>query len=221
MLRFCSFCVLYQQPLCYTIGSTNFALAWECNPVSLRFCACLFAHDCEYTRTHTWTHTGTDETRTRTQAEVVSLCLNSPHALPTTILCACVRDSRQFAAVRWIEFNTNTFPTHAHQSRPLFLSHSLSLSVFCTHAHTPIWHRCVRARCVRVFWLHLLTFWRSTQTDKSPIAQNEKKARALLPPFLYASSSCSSAVAAAVAASAVLPTTSRCRCCCYLCLCCR
>lgn len=65
---FVDFVFLYQQQqLCYTIGSTIFALAWRVQPCfAALLCACLFAHDCEYTRTHahttrkyTYTHTGT------------------------------------------------------------------------------------------------------------------------------------------------------------------
>lgn len=210
-----------QQQLCYTIGSTIFALAWRVQPCfAALLCACLFAHDCEYTRTHAhttrkYTHTHTfaqAQTTTGTQAEVVSLCSFefAACAADDHFVCMCARDSVvEFAVVRWIQFNTNTHTlptTHAHQRRP----HSLfSLSIFCTHAYTPNGCNCVRAvrACVLITLAYVLAL--NTDCQKSNCTEwnemkKKKRARFAVAPFLP-----------------LLLLTFFCHCCCRCrCLCC-
>lgn len=211
-----------QQQLCYTIGSTIFALAWRVQPCfAALLCACLFAHDSEYTRTHAhttrkYTHTHTfaqAQTTTGTQAEVVSLCSFefAACAADDHFVCMCARDSVvEFAVVRWIQFNTNTHTlptTHAHQRRP----HSLfSLSIFCTHAYTPNGCNCVRAvrACVLITLAYVLAL--NTDCQKSNCTEwnemKKKSARVLLSRrfclFFFSRSSATAAVAVVASAAA-------------------
>lgn len=206
------------------------ATLFRCVIVCLPLCARLWIH--AHARTHdTKIHTHTHSLRhkrRRAHKQKWFRCVrsNSPHALPTTILCACVRETVSSNSPSFVEFNSTQIHTHSQQrthTKDDLTLFFLSLSFVRTHTRPMGVIVCVR--CVRVFWLHLLTFWRSTQTVKSPIAQNEmkwkKKARAFCCRAVFASSSSHVLLPLLLSLSLplLLPTTSRCHCC--LCLCCR
>lgn len=190
------------------------ATLFRCVIVCLPLCARLWIH--AHARTHdTKIHTHTHSLRhkrRRAHKQKWFRCVrsNSPHALPTTILCACVRETVSSNSPSFVEFNSTQIHTHSQQrthTKDDLTLFFLSLSFVRTHTRPMGVIVCVR--CVRVFWLHLLTFWRSTQTVKSPIAQNEmkwkkKRARFAVAPFLP-----------------LLLLTFFCHCCCRCrCLCC-
>lgn len=192
------------------------ATLFRCVIVCLPLCARLWIH--AHARTHdTKIHTHTHSLRhkrRRAHKQKWFRCVrsNSPHALPTTILCACVRDTVSSNSPSFVEFNSTQIHTHSQQrthTKDDLTLFFLSLSFVRTHTRPMGVIVCVR--CVRVFWLHLLTFWRSTQTVKSPIAQNEmkwkkKSARVLLSRrfclFFFSRSSATAAVAVVASAAA-------------------
>lgn len=190
------------------------ATLFRCVIVCLPLCARLWIHAharTHDTKIHTHTHTRSGTKRRRAHKQKWFRCVrsNSPHALPTTILCACVRETVSLNSPSFVEFNSTQIHTHSQQrthTKDDLTLFFLSLSFVRTHTRPMGVIVCVR--CVRVFWLHLLTFWRSTQTVKSPIAQNEmkwkkKRARFAVAPFL-----------------SLLLLTFFCHCCCrWLCCC--
>lgn len=163
-----------QQQLCYTIGNTIFALAWRVQPCfAALLCACLFAHDCEYTRTHAhttrkYTHThirsGTnDDGHTSRSGFVVFVRIRRMRCRRPFCVHVCERQCRRIRrrSLNSIQHKYTHTPNNART--PKTTSLSFSLSIFCTHAYTPNGCNCVRA--VRACVLITLAYVLALNTD--------------------------------------------------------